>query len=356
MSWSPRVLRLRLLVDAPIQVLLILPVLYATIYRPYIKHGLERIEVNRALEQAVAASSHNRGLLLALYQAAETIQRAETVDSICKAIIDGINRAGYEANVFWLSPDRKSLILKWSTYKPGMFKTLEQHTGLSATSYPVALTPGPYYYRVMCEQETVFFDRPVDAVSQALPVAARPFAGMIAATLGVKEGVGARIAMGGQPRGMVAISGEGIVEDDLRPVGLLARHISIAVEKAELMQRVSEMATMDELTGLYNRRRFQERLKIETERARRYGRDLSLMMLDIDHFKLVNDTYGHQAGDAVLADLATLMRDATRETDQVARYGGEEFVILMPETPELAAVATAERIRETVAEHATVEG
>ena len=162
--------------------------------------------------------------------------------------------------------------------------------------------------------------------------------------------------MGGQPRGMVAISGEGIVEDDLRPVGLLARHISIAVEKAELMQRVSEMATMDELTGLYNRRRFQERLKIETERARRYGRDLSLLMLDIDHFKLVNDTYGHRAGDAVLADLATLMRDATRETDQVARYGGEEFVILMPETPELAAVAIAERIRETVAEHTTVAG
>jgi diguanylate cyclase (GGDEF)-like protein len=107
----------------------------------------------------------------------------------------------------------------------------------------------------------------------------------------------------------------------------------------------------DGLTGLYNYREFHRRLTEEAERSWRYGRPFSLLMLDIDNFKLVNDTYGHLTGDETLRALAALIAQAVRPTDQVARYGGEEFVIVLPETPRSGALATAERIRHIIATH-----
>jgi diguanylate cyclase (GGDEF)-like protein/PAS domain S-box-containing protein len=111
-----------------------------------------------------------------------------------------------------------------------------------------------------------------------------------------------------------------------------------------------ELAARDELTGLYNRRVMDTLLRREVKRYRRYGRPLSLLMLDIDRFKAVNDTYGHQAGDEVLRFIAQLLRDSLRATDLAARYGGEEFVIILPETNTVEAYEMAERVRKNVAD------
>ncbi|MFW5729196.1 MAG: diguanylate cyclase, partial [Spirochaetota bacterium] len=103
----------------------------------------------------------------------------------------------------------------------------------------------------------------------------------------------------------------------------------------ELEQRNAELAELvvrDPLTALYNRRWFVSRLETELERSRRYGHTLSVVLLDIDHFKVVNDTYGHAAGDRVLVVLSELLTHHTRTSDEVARYGGEEFALIMPET------------------------
>ena len=101
----------------------------------------------------------------------------------------------------------------------------------------------------------------------------------------------------------------------------------------------------DPLTGAFNRRYLDRRLKEEINRARRHGTPLSVLMLDIDHFKQVNDTHGHQAGDKVQVDLAGLVKEELRETDMLARYGGEEFLVLALQTPDSGAVNLAERIR-----------
>jgi diguanylate cyclase (GGDEF)-like protein len=112
---------------------------------------------------------------------------------------------------------------------------------------------------------------------------------------------------------------------------------------------LQRMATTDALTGLWNRRHLLERLEAETARSRRNGRPLCLAILDVDHFKRVNDKHGHPAGDEVLRVLARLFRDALRGSDVVGRMGGEEFAILMPETDRAQARLVCERLREMVA-------
>jgi len=113
--------------------------------------------------------------------------------------------------------------------------------------------------------------------------------------------------------------------------------------------KLEEQAHLDPLTGLANRRRLEDRAREEVERAQRFNRPLSLMIMDLDHFKSINDRYGHLFGDAVLRRLADLGRSHLRQTDLFARVGGEEFVVLMPETTRETAVATAERLRALLA-------
>ncbi len=122
-----------------------------------------------------------------------------------------------------------------------------------------------------------------------------------------------------------------------------------AIEEARLRDRLAELARTDALTELANRREFDARLAGEQARAQRYGKPYAFMMLDIDRFKEVNDTYGHAAGDAVLKTLAGLLRKQLRDADIPARYGGEEFAMILPEISGGAAKKIAERVRRAVA-------
>jgi diguanylate cyclase (GGDEF)-like protein len=127
-----------------------------------------------------------------------------------------------------------------------------------------------------------------------------------------------------------------------------ASTVSIAVDNAKLYQEKARLAITDGLTGLYNHKHFHESLAIELGRARRYSYPVSLVLVDIDYFKRYNDAHGHQAGDALLRQLAGLFRKAARENDFVARYGGEEFAILLPQTDKPEALFLAERLCRTV--------
>lgn len=124
----------------------------------------------------------------------------------------------------------------------------------------------------------------------------------------------------------------------------------------EAQQKLMALATIDDLTQLYNRRYFFLRFQQELERAKRYRRPLSCLILDLDHFKQVNDTYGHLAGDQVLQDIARILKTQCRQSDLAGRYGGEEMIILLPETEANGALAIAERIRELIQDHETVDG
>ena len=122
-------------------------------------------------------------------------------------------------------------------------------------------------------------------------------------------------------------------------------------ELAAANARLAQLAVTDGLTGLYNHRHFHERLALEVERSQRSGLPLSLLMLDVDHFKQFNDTFGHPAGDEVLRQLARVLADTRRANDVVARYGGEEFAVILVDTAKFTAAKVAERVRERVYGH-----
>lgn len=140
----------------------------------------------------------------------------------------------------------------------------------------------------------------------------------------------------------------GFSANDVKMLSLVANQVALAVTNAKLYTKTKELSVKDELTGVYNRRHFQRMLKMEWKRAVRFRRDLSVVMIDADHFKEYNDTFGHVQGDQVLKRLGGVFEKNLREVDTVARFGGEEFILLLPDTDKHGAIAVAEKLRKLV--------
>ena len=175
-----------------------------------------------------------------------------------------------------------------------------------------------------------------------------------------------------------SLAGERVVGDRLQQivevagisltgaVGLLlayyVRTRNIQIERAysahleELSQRLRSLAYHDSLTELYNHRYFYEQLSHEVERAIRYGRPVSVILLDLDNFKTINDTYGHLMGDKLLAFIGKIISGQVRGADIAARYGGDEFAIILPDTPHASAEATAQKLARAIASGQTNAG
>ena len=126
----------------------------------------------------------------------------------------------------------------------------------------------------------------------------------------------------------------------------IASHLAVSIHNTILFEKVRDLSTRDSMTGLYNFRHFHETLRLEVERAKRYDEPLSCIMIDIDDFKEVNDSYGHQVGDLVLKALAQSISIAVRASDISARYSGDEFVVLLPKTDKRFARRMAQRLME----------
>ncbi len=165
---------------------------------------------------------------------------------------------------------------------------------------------------------------------------------------------------GDRTMGVLALYGRSIPEpfaqDDVATLGSFAAQASVAVENVLLHKEAQRLSITDGLTGVWNRRYLQLTLTKEIERAQRFGRPLSVLMMDIDHFKLVNDAHGHHVGDEVLVELTRRTMSTIRgQIDSLARYGGEEFVVVLPETPSDGAKVVADKILAVIRHRPFVE-
>jgi diguanylate cyclase (GGDEF)-like protein len=150
---------------------------------------------------------------------------------------------------------------------------------------------------------------------------------------------------------MMRPAGEEFAQHELDLLGLLGDQLAIAIQNARDYREKLEQAIRDPLTGLYNRRFFYEALEKEMHRSARYGTTASLVLFDVDNFKSINDTLGHQAGDDVLRKIGQIVNGLIRPVDSFARLGGEEFGLLLPETTQLDALLAAERLRTAISRH-----
>ena len=160
------------------------------------------------------------------------------------------------------------------------------------------------------------------------------------------------ISFAGQHIGHIALgpSWRGISREEKRVLSLVASEIGGPLQMTSLYEDARRLATQDTLTGLFNRRAFLDHMGREHARSLRHAYPLSVLLLDVDHFKRVNDTFGHAAGDVVLQGVAQILNGVARRSDVVARWGGEEFVIALPQTGEAGARIAAERVRRAIAE------
>lgn len=172
---------------------------------------------------------------------------------------------------------------------------------------------------------------------------------------GARSWLGTPILMYGSVRGVLAVQSrrlDAFSADDRRLLESIGVQVSAALQNAHLY----ELAMVDGLTGLFVRRYFDARLDEEIERSRRYGAAFSLVMMDLDDFKILNDTHGHQAGDAILRAVAEVVRVQLRGVDTAARYGGEEIAMILPRTDMVSAYNLCERVRLAIAERQVAVG
>ena len=163
------------------------------------------------------------------------------------------------------------------------------------------------------------------------------------------------LLVGDKPLGMLAVTNSfpnAFSGEDLRIFSIISRHSGIAINNTLLHKKLTELSITDGLTGLYVYRHFNDALDKEITRSARYRQSLGLIMIDLDGFKDINDSYGHPQGDEVLREVAQIFKKICREVDMVARYGGEEFAIILPETDLEGAFVLADRIRMVIKNYA----
>ena len=305
------------------------------------------------IESQTRQLAHSHSLIYALIQITAYIEKALTKAEIIQTLGEELHKKDLTCAIALFDQDRSLFTINYASVGAKALEHIERGLGLRLIGSTFSLKEldsirrieeFPYPAVVTSREEEVqimFMERPETGASEILQaIGIGTDAELLRLPLVFEEKI----------LGILWIWGKGIKKTDLPIMTIFSKQIGISLERVRLFQEVQNLALTDPLTGLQNRRSLFELGKIEFARSHRSRRPFCCMMLDLDHFKQVNDNYGHPVGDQVLQEFAERCKCSVRDVDLVGRYGGEELLIFLPETDLQTAIQVAERLRASVAE------
>lgn len=309
---------------------------------------MQLLEVERYRSEEL--SQANR-LIMDLGRIAARIESASDAEGILETLGAELRRLGINCLIALKLPEGDEMLIHYLSLGSKEIRLAEKLVGIQLQDYRITPERFPFFHEILEHGRPLFEDSSDRVVQQALPMlpgqVVQRFSELIELTEDTRW-LFLPLTIEQTVIGTFWLWGE-VLESSLLPAaGIFGSQVAAALENARLYREVMELAVTDELTNLFNRRGLLEIGRRELDRASRNGRPFSVMMLDIDHFKTVNDTYGHPAGDQVLRILADRCTSNVRAIDVVGRYGGEEFLVLLPDTDVHAAYHIAERLLQTI--------
>lgn len=306
-------------------------------------------------ERTVEYSRANR-IITALGTVATRVEAAIDLDKMLTVLGEGLNSLGLQSIVLLQSQDRKRVTIQELTEVRTQEYTIEKSIELVFQDLEETVSDYMYYDEVIKKNHVLYLMNPQILANAFYPENSNQKednSGELGETGHEHNGFLLPLLSGKNVIGCLLLSGSELRKEDNPAFSLFAGQISVAFENARLVAKIQQLAITDELTGLYNRRGLYEIGRLEIERTRRYGIPLAAIVIDIDHFKQVNDRFSHAVGDQVLKNFARCVKENTRELDVVGRIGGEEFVVLLPGSNKTSAQETADRLKGVIADCVT---
>jgi diguanylate cyclase (GGDEF)-like protein/PAS domain S-box-containing protein len=296
-------------------------------------------------------------VITALGKAATRVEAVKNFDRMVEVLGEVLTELDLQSMVMLQSADGDQLRIHPASDTFNNLFSNQDQPNQEFLDTPLTPEDFSYFYEVMVQKRNIFFDNTDQMIGSMFPVLFElGHQDVNKSEFSKTQGFLLPLVPGKNVIGCLLVCGKEIGDQDLPAFSLFASQIAVAFENARLIEKIQRIAITDDLTGLYNRRGLFEIGRLEIERTRRYNLPLSAIMMDIDHFKRVNDKYSHAIGDKVLRSFAKCVKENTRELDIVGRIGGEEFVILLPGSDQRSANKTAARLQDLIAENKTKTG
>ena len=315
--------------------------------------AIEQLRRAKAERKWMDQLAHSNGLIYFIAHITTQIDRSMTTDEIIQTLGRELEKIGLTCIMAVYDDQRKSFSINYTSLEPRLLEIVETELGhpLAKYSFPREQISSTVHADELLRPAIIL--NPEQEIKSLFTQVDPAVIQSTLRRVGVPEGVGPmRLPLVFEKNliGFLWVWGKELSRSDLPIMSIFAKQLGISLERSRLFQEVQSLALTDPLTDLQNRRSVFELGRIEFSRAQRMDRPFCCMMIDLDHFKKINDNYGHQVGDQVLQEFAKRCLHSVREVDLVGRYGGEEFIVLMPETARDMAVQVAERLRSTVTE------
>jgi diguanylate cyclase (GGDEF)-like protein len=310
--------------------------------------AIEQIRKAHAERKWLNQLAHSNDLIYALAQITTRIEKAFSIDEIIRNLGTELSRINLTCIMAVYDKERALFTVNYTSLDSNFLEIVENGLGYPLIQYT--------FSRDRLKLETILYPTVLSNVEDEIQMlfahTRRQGVSGILKQIEVEAGtepVRLPLVFEENLLGIMWVWGKGLTKADLPIMSIFAKQIGVSLERARLFQEVQSLALTDPLTGLQNRRSLFELGRVEFARMQRMQRPFCCMMLDLDHFKQVNDQYGHMVGDQVLQEFARRCSSSVREIDLVGRYGGEELIILLPETDRPTSMQVAERLLSTIA-------